>query len=96
MTTSASAELRLAQSHRHTHTHTHGHHACLAHGSHLPLLLLREGSSLSHPARAKSYVLKFIRGHIPADLKDLAGTLGCLYGNLPDVDEYAQFVLPRR
>lgn len=43
--------------------------------------------------RCKSYVLKYLRGQLPQDLKDLSGSIGCLYGPLPDVDEYGQFVL---
>lgn len=42
----------------------------------------------------KSYVLKYLRGQLPQDLKDCSGALGCLYGTLPDVDEYHQFVVP--
>lgn len=49
---------------------------------------------LSAAAR-KSYVCKFLRGMLPPDLKDVNGALGCLYGALPDVDEYAQFVCPQ-
>lgn len=52
------------------------------------------GRTLCTGARAKSYVVKFMRGQLPPDLKDVAGALGCLYGTLPDVDEYGQFVLP--
>ncbi len=37
--------------------------------------------------------MKFLRGHLPADLKDVNGAIGCLYGSLPDVDEYAQFII---
>ncbi|RNC31617.1 phytanoyl-CoA dioxygenase, partial [Trypanosoma cruzi] len=48
---------------------------------------------LSLPYRLKSYVLKFLRGQLPEDLKDLNGALGCLYGTLPDVDEFGQFVI---
>ncbi|CCW64557.1 unnamed protein product [Phytomonas sp. EM1] len=43
--------------------------------------------------RYKSYVLKFMRGQLPRDLKDVPGALGCLYGTLPDVDEYARFII---
>lgn len=39
-------------------------------------------------------MLKFLRGQLPRDLKDVNGALGCLYGTLPDVDEYGQFVVP--
>ncbi|KAG5507867.1 hypothetical protein JIQ42_07158 [Leishmania sp. Namibia] len=49
---------------------------------------------LTAPRRYKSYVLKYLRGQLPHDLKDCAGALGCLYGTLPDVDEYRQFVVP--
>ena len=34
--------------------------------------------------RRKSYILKFVRGHLPQDLKDVQGAVGCLYGALPD------------
>lgn len=44
--------------------------------------------------RQKSYVLKFVRGHLPHDLKDVQGTVGCLYGELPDADEYGAFRMP--
>lgn len=50
-------------------------------------------SSLLSPHRGKSYVVKFLRGQLPSDLKDVSGAIGCLYGSLPDVDEYAQFIL---
>lgn len=43
----------------------------------------------------KSYVMKFVRGHLPPDLKDLQGAVGCLYGALPDADEYGQFRMPK-
>eukprot|EP00796_Vickermania_ingenoplastis_P010675 gene10675-7419_t len=44
-----------------------------------------------------SHVLLFFRliGQLPRDLKDVSGALGCLYGMLPDADEYGQFVLPQ-
>ena len=44
--------------------------------------------------RRKSYVLKFVRGHLPNDLKDISGAIGCLYGELPDADEYGAFRMP--
>ena len=50
---------------------------------------------LLHQKRHKSYVLKFVRGHLPSDLKDLQGAVGCLYGSLPDADEYGQFKMPK-
>jgi hypothetical protein len=53
------------------------------------------GRQLSRP-RYKSYVLKFVRGHLPEDLKDLQGAVGCLYGPLPDADEYGGFQMPRQ
>lgn len=54
-----------------------------------------EFSVVFHQKRSKSYVLKFLRGQLPHDLKDVSGALGCLYGMLPDADEYGQFVLPQ-
>jgi hypothetical protein len=53
--------------------------------------LISSSSTLRH----KSYVLKFVRGHLPNDLKDLQGAVGCLYGPLPDADEYGQFKMPK-
>ena len=44
--------------------------------------------------RHKSYVVKFVRGHLPSDLKDVAGPIGALYGSLPDADEYSSFRMP--
>ncbi|CAD2220180.1 phytanoyl-CoA dioxygenase family protein [Angomonas deanei] len=44
--------------------------------------------------RHKAYILKHRRGFLPPDLKDVPGAIGCLYGMLPDVDEYSRFVLP--
>lgn len=51
-------------------------------------------SALTFSARHKSYVVKFLRGQLPQDLKDVNGPLGCLYGALPDVDEFAPFIVP--
>ncbi|EAN76751.1 phytanoyl-CoA dioxygenase (PhyH), putative [Trypanosoma equiperdum] len=50
-------------------------------------------TALTASHRCKSYVLKFLRGQLPEDLKDVNGALGCLYGTLPDVDEFGQFVI---
>jgi hypothetical protein len=47
-------------------------------------------------SRFKSYVLKFVRGHLPSDLKDVQGAIGCLFGELPDADEYVAFKMPQR
>ncbi|KAH9601498.1 Phytanoyl-CoA dioxygenase [Trypanosoma melophagium] len=59
-----------------------------------PSIARRSGTSpLFFSCRWKSYVLKFLRGQLPEDLKDLNGALGCLYGTLPDVDEFGQFVI---
>lgn len=52
-------------------------------------------NSLVQPQRCKSYIHKHLRGQLPRDLKDIPGALGCLYGTLPDVDEFGQFVLPQ-
>jgi hypothetical protein len=51
--------------------------------------------SVLHQVRAKSYVLKFVRGHLPNDLKDVQGAIGCLYGELPDADEYGAYRMPQ-
>lgn len=66
----------------------------LASASPLSATPTARASPLLCPLRGKSYVLKFLRGHLPHDLKDVNGALGCLYGTLPDVDEYGQFVVP--
>lgn len=58
-------------------------------------LLSFEGASsrsVTTQRRCKAYVMKFLRGQLPADLKDVQGAIGCLYGSLPDVDEYGGFV----
>ncbi|EPY20558.1 Phytanoyl-CoA dioxygenase [Strigomonas culicis] len=57
-------------------------------------LPLAAASAMQTACRRKSYVLKYLRGRLPEDLKDVSGALGCLYGALPDVDEYSAFVLP--
>src|SRR3989338_491116 len=58
----------------------------------LSISTINDKSSLRH----KSYVTKFIRGHLPPDLKDVQGAVGCLYGPLPDADEYGQFKMPKQ
>ena len=53
-------------------------------------------ATISGQFRAKSYVSKYLRGQLPSDLKDVQGTIGCLFGNLPDVDEFDGFILPQQ
>jgi hypothetical protein len=53
-------------------------------------------ATLTTPRRHKSYQTKFTRGHLPEDLKDVQGAIGCLYGELPDADEYGAFRMPKK
>lgn len=46
--------------------------------------------------RHRSYQLRFLRGQLPSDLKDLNGIIGCLYDSLPDADEYAAYKVPQK
>lgn len=64
------------------------------HSVHCRALEALMASACAEPRRSKSYVVKYLRGQMPADLKDVNGVIGCLYGSLPDVDEYGQFVCP--